>query len=101
MPQNRDVSGRFVKGHSGNPGGRKAMPKSIKEALAGLVPEALQIKKEILSDPGAPLELKNKVADSILDRVYGRPGLMVAEDGVVALEKLDKLLEDIGDAAKR
>lgn len=100
MPQNRDAAGRFIKGKSGNPGGRKALPMDVKEALTELVPEAIAIKQQILSDVTAPLDLRNRVADSVLDRVYGRPAQVSIETGSESMAKLDALLRGIDHAAE-
>lgn len=99
MPQNRDKSGRFVKGQSGNPGGRPAIPETQKKALQELTLDAIKIKRRILQDEDVSLELRNKVADSVLDRVYGRPGIDADTDGNNGLGKLDAMLEAITDAA--
>lgn len=92
MPQNRDSTGRFQKGKSGNPGGRPKVPDNIKKALSDLVPESIEIKRQILHDETAPLDLKNKVADSILDRVYGKPGYAVEDASAETLSRLDAML---------
>lgn len=100
MPGNRNARGQFVKGHSGNPSGRPAIPEAQKELLRNLVPNALEIKRRILMDEEAPLSLKNQVADSILDRVYGKPAQEQSGDGG-NLDKLDALLRGITDEAQR
>lgn len=97
-PQNRDKSGRFVKGNNANPGGRPKMPENIKKALAELVPESIEVKRKILLDEKAPLDLKNRVADSILDRVYGKPGYAVDDASGDTLAKLDAMIAGFKDA---
>lgn len=92
MPQNRDSAGRFQKGKSGNPGGRPKVPDNIKKALSELAPESIELKRQILLDENAPLDLKNKVADSILDRVYGKPGYAVEDASGDTLAKLDAMI---------
>lgn len=99
-PQNRDKNGRFIKGNNANPGGRPKMPETLKKALADLVPESIEVKRQILFDELAPLDLKNKVADSILDRVYGKPGFATEESAAETLNRLDGLLEEFKDAVK-
>lgn len=99
--QGRDEAGRFKKGVSGNPGGMPKMPEDQRKALRALTPDAIALKARILRDEAAPLELRNKVADSVLDRVYGRPKIDVSDDDFGALNKLDALLEGISkDAVK-
>lgn len=100
MPANRDAAGRFVKGVSGNPSGRKAVPENIRMALTELVPEAIEVKKRILRDKSASLDLKNRVADSVLDRVYGKPTAVSETNGGEALKKLENLLGGVNDAAQ-
>lgn len=99
MAAARDAHGRFVKGTSGNPGGRPAIPEGQKELLRDLVPAALEIKRKILLDDNAPLTLRNAVADSVLDRVYGKPVQTTpTEDN--GLSKLDLLLAGITEVAE-
>lgn len=100
MPASRDAAGRFVKGVSGNPSGRKAVPENVRMALTELVPEAIEVKKRILRDRDAPLDLKNRVADSVLDRVYGKPVPAADTSGGEALKKLEDLLGSVDDAAQ-
>lgn len=68
------------------------MPENLKKALYDLVPASIKIKKEILMDEYAPLDLKNRVADSVLDRVYGKPGPAVDDANAETLDKLDQML---------
>ena len=101
VPANRDERGRFVKGASGNPSGRPAVPENVKQALCELVPESIAVKKQILHDALAPLDLKNRVADSVLDRVYGKPAAASADAaGEETLGRLKALLGGVDDAAQ-
>jgi hypothetical protein len=99
MPQIRNKKGQFVKGCSGNPGGRPAIPESQRIALRELTIEAIEIKRQILLDDSVSLDLRNKVADSVLDRVYGRPGIDGDTDSANGIAKLDAMLEAITNAA--
>ena len=62
---------KFKKGQSGNPGGKKAMPKELKEYLAGKTMEAAQKLVDLLKSKDENIVLK--AANSILDRVHGKP----------------------------
>ena len=65
------VSTKFKKGKSGNPGGRKAMPKELKEFLAGHTLDAAKKLVALLDDKDPNVALK--AANSIIDRVHGKP----------------------------
>lgn len=72
-PQNRDSSGRFVKGVSGNPGGKKWLPDALKIKARSMSHEGLSkieqmIKRETTSDR----DLISAVR-LLLEYGYGRP----------------------------
>lgn len=71
----------FVKGQSGNPGGRPkaVMPdgRTLAEAAREHSPEALRVLVEALSDPDTALA----AAKEILDRGFGRPAQAVELTG--------------------
>jgi hypothetical protein len=74
----------FVKGQSGNPGGRPkaVMPdgRTLSEAAREHSPEALRVLVEALSNPDTALA----AAKEILDRGFGRPAQaleITGEDG--------------------
>ncbi|MDR1045107.1 MAG: hypothetical protein LBP33_08330 [Candidatus Adiutrix sp.] len=62
---------KFKKGQSGNPGGQRAIPKEVKDFLAGKTMEAARKLVLLLNSKDGNLRLK--AANSILDRVYGKP----------------------------
>lgn len=69
--RNRDKQGRFTKGVSGNPGGR---PKndSVADRLWPLVPKAIERIKQILENEESSDRDIIRVAELVLDRVYGK-----------------------------
>ncbi len=69
----RDAGGKFVKGKSGNPGGKRPIPEDVKAALEELTPTAVSKLEEVLNDESTPANVKVKAAEVVLDRVYGRP----------------------------
>lgn len=71
-PANRNKSGQFKKGKSGNPSGRKPIPPEIKEALTSLVPRAVDRLKEIVETSNDEKVIIQAV-NVVLDRVYGKP----------------------------
>ena len=68
-PESRDNAGRFVKGKSGNPGGKKPMDPKTKKALEAAAPEAAEALANMLKDEKLPPNIKVKVCEVILDRV--------------------------------
>ena len=76
MPANRQKTGRFAPGTSGNPSGR---PKQTKEqadaleAIRALVPDAVGEVKRLLLAKDTPPAVKFRLAELILDRTYGKP----------------------------
>ncbi len=83
MPENRAKTGRFLPGHSGNPGGRPADTQETregKELLRAASSAACQLLCDTINDPGAKLELRIKCCEIVLDRVYGKPQQAVELD---------------------
>ena len=74
MPANRQKTGRFAPGTSGNPSGR---PKQTKEqadaleAIRALAPDAVGEVKRLLLAKDTPPAVKFRLAELILDRTYG------------------------------
>jgi hypothetical protein len=71
IPENRDKTGRFKPGKSGNPGGRKRQPPDVKAALEAATSKAAQTLVILLDSENERVALQ--AATVILDRVYGRP----------------------------
>ena len=83
MPSNgnksdRDTKGRFTSGNKS--GGRKEIPKDIKDMLKGATPDACKLLCNTINDPAAKLELRIKCSEIVLDRVYGKPQQAVSVD---------------------
>jgi hypothetical protein len=68
---NRDESGRFLPGASGNPGGRPQRNPNVLETLKAATPKAAETLVELLTSKNE--KLRYQAANSILDRIYGRP----------------------------
>ena len=72
-PQNRTESGRFVKGQSGNPGGRPVVMAEVKELARSHTADAIDTLAEIMRDEDEPAAARVAAASAILDRGYGKP----------------------------
>ena len=81
IPQNRDKAGRFVKGKSGNPGGKPRVPETVKSALLAASPDAAQMLIQIMNDQAARPEVRVKCAETILDKVFGKSFQVIADQG--------------------
>jgi hypothetical protein len=69
------VTGKgFVKGKSGNPGGRKPIPEDVKEMCRALSPKAVQALGVALEEGGA---VSVQAARVLLDRAWGTPAQTV------------------------
>lgn len=75
----RDAHGRFVKGEYKG-GGRKEIPKDIKEMLRGATPDACKLLCNTINDETVRLELRIKCSEIVLDRVFGKPQQAVEVD---------------------
>lgn len=78
-PENRDETGRFVKGQSGNPGGRPKKPVNL-EKYAMEAPERL---RAIADDPKTPVKVKADIERFFYEAVYGKAKQAVDLDGKV------------------
>lgn len=89
-PENRDASGRFVPGVTGNPGGR---PKGIAAIARQHTDKAVDVLVAAM-DSGDE-RVKIAAAKEILDRGYGKAPVFTAD----LTGKLDDLDDDALDAA--
>ena len=68
----RDRRGRFVKGESGNPGGRPKVPDEVKTILKGATVQAAQLLVETITSEEASYSMRLDAAKEVLNRVYGK-----------------------------
>ena len=88
----------FIKGHSGNPGGKPKELKSIQLAARAISPLALRELKRILNDPQAGKQAKIAAAIAVWDRAYGKPKQELTQDVTVRGDSLAEALEKISKA---
>lgn len=77
----RDGNGRFKKGESGNPGGRKRGDAAVTELARKHAPEMLRVLVEIARDKKAAVNSRVAAASQVLDRAYGRPRQALEHSG--------------------
>ena len=87
VPVNRDSAGRFIKGQSGNPQGRKRLPPDVKQMLKAATPEAVRLLLDTMENREVKPELRVKCAETVLDRVYGKSSQPIENnvDGIVRI----------------
>lgn len=61
----------WVKGQSGNPGGKKKMPHEVRDALANLCPAAIKRIAQAINDPKDREGVK--ASFGVLEHTYGKP----------------------------
>ena len=71
-PANRDLSGKFVKGVSGNPSGRAKVPEEVKKVLKANTLSAVQTLVSIMENPTSEPKDRIKCAEIILNKTLGR-----------------------------
>ena len=76
----QDNRGRFVKGRSGNPGGRPRIPESVREAARAHTAVAIATLAEVMNDKQQTGAARVAAADKILDRGWGKAPQHIAAD---------------------
>lgn len=76
-PANRDKAGRFVKGQSGNPLGRRKKPVEL-ELYAKDAPKNL---RRIADDPDTPVKIRADIEKFFYEAVYGKAPQALDIDG--------------------
>ena len=69
----------FVKGQSGNPGGRKKLDGDLRELARSKAPAMLQILIGIAENEESTDKARTTAAAHVLDRAYGRPATMLGD----------------------
>ena len=78
-PANRDKTGRFVKGQSGNPSGRPKKPVEL-ELYAKEAPAKL---RAIADDPDTPVRIRADIEKFFFEAVYGKAPQAIDLEGKV------------------
>ncbi len=103
-PANRPTTGKprgkpFAPGVSGNPRGRPkqtAEQKDALETIKGLTHKAARLLDDVLTDNSAPLSMRIRAAEIVLDRTYGKPIQPVDVEPPVDMSALERAFADPG-----
>jgi len=79
IPQNRNETGKFKKGVSGNPAGRPKTPQEIKDIVKANTVAAIN-RVIYLMNNSKKEEIQLKAAQEILDRGLGKATQLIAGD---------------------
>lgn len=79
QPENRSQSGRFVKGVSGNPGGRPKTIEEIRDLARSYTPQAMEALLHIATG-GKSESARVSAANAILDRGWGKAPVTIDDD---------------------
>lgn len=91
-PEGRDGSGRFVKGVSGNPGGKATLPALMKKMLREHTIEAVNRVIDIATDPKTAPRDAIAATRLLMEYGYGRPAAEFDKERL-ALERRRLALE--------
>ena len=78
---NRTGAGGFMKGQSGNPGGRPREIGEIKDLARAHTADAIEALASIAVDLSAPASARVAASEALLNRAWGRPSLAVGAEG--------------------
>jgi hypothetical protein len=70
----------FVKGQSGNPAGKAAIPDELKAKLKDGFAEAVEFWFTTMRDESAPFQYRDKAAEKIAAYAYGKPKEIIDMD---------------------
>ena len=66
-------NGQWLKGQSGNPGGRPRLPADVRELARRHTLDAVRTLGELMRSELAPPGVRVRAAEALLDRAWGRP----------------------------
>ena len=102
-PANRDKSGRFQKGQSGNPEGRKPLAPELRDMLLPLGEKSVNALKSVLESETAKDADKLRAAEIVMDRLLGKATQPIVADvhteekPVTLAEMMTRARELLGD----
>ncbi len=84
-PENRDVSGRFPRGVSGNPGGRPRALREVLDMARAHTTRAIERLAELVESEDEGIALR--ACEALIDRAWGKPSDPSLADRLAAAEE--------------
>jgi hypothetical protein len=95
----RTSQGKFVKGQSGNPGGRPKLLSEVQELARAHTAENLEGLMEIARSPKSPAQARVAARVAVLDRAWGKPGQSI-DMNMNPADELDEMLATINGKSR-
>lgn len=71
-PGNKQNTGRWKKGESGNKSGRPKVPKELQSRIRSVFPEVIEFWIETMKDETARVDYRLRASENLADRAYGK-----------------------------
>ena len=92
----RDCHGKFLKGHSGNVGGRPRDEQKVAELARSYTSAAIETLVELMRS-GNDERVRGAAAQALLDRGWGKPKIEVASDEAGYLQALKAVAAELDE----
>jgi hypothetical protein len=90
----RTPEGKFVKGQSGNPGGRPKLLSEVQELARTFTAENIEGLMQIARNAKSPAQARVAARVAVLDRAWGKPGQSI-DMNMNPKDELDEMLETL------
>jgi hypothetical protein len=95
----RTSQGKFVKGQSGNPGGRPKLLSEVQELARAHTAENIEGLMEIARNPKSPAQARVAARVAVMDRAWGKPGQSI-DMNMNPKDELDEMLETLNGKSR-
>ena len=92
----RDCHGKFLKGHSGNVGGRPRDEQKVAELARSYTREAIETLAELMRS-GNEERVRGTAAQALLDRGWGKPKVKVVSDEAGYVQALKAVAAELDE----
>lgn len=93
IPENREKTGQFIKGKTGNPGGRPKIPPEIKEAIKAATLPAVETLVKIMEATESSNSDRIKCAEILINKSLGKNYQAVPEEKENSEDKVEIIID--------